>query len=804
MTSPRDGVSDCDEINTHGTNPFLADTDGDGMSDYAEIVVYDPRNSTTRFNPLVADLAKISIALSSVPLIELDYVQSDGSSRTVSTDHSVSDTSSISRNWGGESSRQIEIGHTVSVEKTDTVGVEVSVSPTELGGSASYESSLSVGLSKSKTQTTGSSVNWNRTQQAENTETYNESEALSQTSGTSYEGGKLSVTARVVNDGDIAYDLKNLTLSAFIYDPKRPFDLTPVGNLEFTTRFFPTTSIQTNSESSPLNFSTDLTLPRARELLRDSRNLVIEPATYQLTNQMDQSILLSDQDVSARTATISIDYGRQDGRQQTFKVAINNGNADRSISALDALQEVLGFNVVQGPGQWVFGNEGSAKATQSGLVSIDSFAMSTSTNRYWLGAWNHRSGGNSGAQVTEVLNLLNESYDLSQIRLRSGDTLSFVYIGDADRDGLADRFEEEFGTVKDNPDSDGDSLLDATEIYGWLTNLDSPPCTEGSQVRVYSNPLKSDTDADGIDDATEKDQCGNPNFSVIADAGTDQIVNVASTVTLQGSAEGLFTEQPTYVWKLVNGPDVMVNGAPVRTLDGRNPSFNAPDEVSTLVFDLMVTVEGGTSTDRVNVQVQQDRTQAVYVGVNSSGVGDGTQSKPYPTLVEALNAIQPNQDLYVMTKVVDGNVVPYELVNSLSIPAGTDMFGGYDENWVRQVDTLQTPVELKAGSDMQGVFSYSSVTNTMHLSGFALTSTPTTSQAKDSLVALKVQGNDSGRLVVSNNSFMTGDMPNTTSISPGSNYGVYIANIAQLQLRNNAIKSGRASSGSVGRNGSQP
>jgi hypothetical protein len=35
-----DGLTDGAEVNTHGTNPLLADTDGDGLSDGAEVLTY--------------------------------------------------------------------------------------------------------------------------------------------------------------------------------------------------------------------------------------------------------------------------------------------------------------------------------------------------------------------------------------------------------------------------------------------------------------------------------------------------------------------------------------------------------------------------------------------------------------------------------------------------------------------------------------------------------------------------------------------------------------------------------------------
>lgn len=49
MDSDGDGISDYDEINVYGTDPYNPDTDGDGLSDYDEIFVHntDPLNPDT-------------------------------------------------------------------------------------------------------------------------------------------------------------------------------------------------------------------------------------------------------------------------------------------------------------------------------------------------------------------------------------------------------------------------------------------------------------------------------------------------------------------------------------------------------------------------------------------------------------------------------------------------------------------------------------------------------------------------------------------------------------------------------------
>ena len=96
---------------------------------------------------------------------------------------------------------------------------------------------------------------------------------------------------------------------------------------------------------------------------------------------------------------------------------------------------------------------------------------------------------------------------------------------DTDGDGLIDLAENVLGTDINNVDSDGDTLTDGTE-YNQLgldpTNVDSDLDSLPDNIEVtgfvfqgeqyYLNPLKADTNNDGLSDAHE---C--PNLSIIAD-----------------------------------------------------------------------------------------------------------------------------------------------------------------------------------------------------------------------------------------------------------------------------------------------
>jgi len=796
--SDGDTLTDCEEINRWGTNPWFIDTDGDGYTDNDEVSIFNPINNRFVKNPRIADMAKIAVNFASLPNIEMIYETSAGTEETISTNYSQESSSSITKDWGGETSRQIEIGHTVNISNTTTVGVDVEVSA-EPKATFKFENSLTLGFEQSDSLTSGSLINWSTSEEQSNSATYEQSQQKSQTEGITYSGATLEITVKVQNNGYIAYDLENLTLSAYFYDPKRPFDMEPIGTLEYGSGGFPSTSIVGQAVSAPLNFSVnDLSLSKANRLLRDSRNIVIMPATFRLLNIDDESLLLKDEDVSARTALITMDYGVNVSRIDKYRVAVNNGDGTKAITIASALSEILGLNISEGAGEWIYGDDASALETPTGLLGVGSYVMNTTSNQYWLLAHNHTT--ESGAsRTTDYYNLLNESYDLNNILLRAGDKVEFVYVGDKDRDGLSDRLERDYGTDPDKFDTDGDTLMDAVEIYGWYTNQASPPCDEGNLVRVYSNPLLADSDDDNISDSIEKSQCENPSFDFIAIAGDDQFVNVNSEVTLYGDMRSTVPVTAVYEWQLLNAQLVYVDGDAVTELSGRQPSFRAPDDVSTLVFKLNVTADSDTMSDQVTVQVQKNRLSTTYVGKMAVGeTADGTQERPYATLSEAfLNSV--GMDVYVMS-----TSSPYN-VQTLDIPENISLFGGYDENWVRDVKNNKTDISATITQNNQPAVRISSAVDEMWFSGFSVVTDNSGSSSDNDLIVFKINGGTpssvSGTVRISDNIFEASDISSEISSTPGSSYALMANNLASLEIKSNTLSAGKGGNGVSGVNG---
>lgn len=80
---------------------------------------------------------------------------------------------------------------------------------------------------------------------------------------------------------------------------------------------------------------------------------------------------------------------------------------------------------------------------------------------------------------------------------------------DSDNDGLTNKQEMTIGTNVNDPDTDGDGLIDGKEVNAYKTDplnedTDGDGLTDGEEVNSYNtNPLKKDSDGDGLTDGQE-------------------------------------------------------------------------------------------------------------------------------------------------------------------------------------------------------------------------------------------------------------------------------------------------------------
>lgn len=172
----------------------------------------------------------------------------------------------------------------------------------------------------------------------------------------------------------------------------------------------------------------------------------------------------------------------------------------------------------------------------------------------------------------------------------------------------------------------------------------------------------------------------------MASAGPDIDVSFGNQVVLNASRSfdpsGGALE---YTWTQVLGPDVTGG---VGVFKGVSPSFSAPFTVASVLLDLIVQGPSGTSApDRLQINILENRDQALFVSPSGNDGNPGTREQPLRTLTEARGRVAllgGGKDLYVAA----GNYsVTFDLVNASSL------YGGFQEaSWVRDAARYVTRV----------------------------------------------------------------------------------------------------------------
>jgi hypothetical protein len=168
-----------------------------------------------------------------------------------------------------------------------------------------------------------------------------------------------------------------------------------------------------------------------------------------------------------------------------------------------------------------------------------------------------------------------------------------------------------------------------------------------------------------------------PPIAAVADAGDDRFVSADVDVAL--AAIDLTEPNQSVVWRQTAGPDV-TDG--IGRLLGAEVTFRSPGRPATLGFEMSVTGRGGdVARDELRIDVLQQAGAALFVdGAGGSDDGDGSPGRPFRSLARALDAAGGGVDLYLRS--IDA---AYD-TGDRTVAGGTSIFGGYDGEWVRDVD----------------------------------------------------------------------------------------------------------------------
>ena len=281
----------------------------------------------------------------------------------------------------------------------------------------------------------------------------------------------------------------------------------------------------------------------------------------------------------------------------------------------------------------------------------------------------------------------------------------YLYTGSADLDGTA------------SFDPDGKDLTYAWEIItqpagstaSFTDSSKAKTTLTFDTVGTYEIMLTVSDDSRSASDLVTVNVADNTGAT--ANAGPDQEAGFGDIVMLDGSGstdpEG---DQLTYTWTQVSGPAIGAG-----TLNGAHPTFAAPSEVCTIVYDLSVDDGSGSSLpDRVYIFVMKKAGGGIYVATTGDDANAGTdRTAPKRTIQAALAAaLTSGADVYVS----DG-----DYGESLTLADGVSIYGGFlHTTWERDTVSFRSSVQGGTiGVDGNGV-------NNLIIDGLSITSASAT------------------------------------------------------------------------------
>ena len=484
--SDEDGLSDAQE-EAIGTSPQLKDTDGDGLTDGDEV-------NNGGFNPLIADLPTVSIDIIGAPSISINTIESSSQSagQTFGQTFERGQSSSFSRSDTEATSSTVSQTERVYAE------VEVSASPASIGGTAraGAESTVSSSVTDERSTTV--------TQQSasESRQQHSALAAFTNDTGFVSDGGTLNTTVQIRNTSDLSFELAGLEIIAS-RRAGRSGTIAPIGTLTFDVDggaqvLAPDADIQKIVNQSFSNAS------ELEALMANPSGLLFTVGSFDMNrigNEDGRDWARIAQDVNARTAQVVIDYGDNDvlpsGTVERYQVATNVARDPATNEVLGiAMREVMD-NILEVPYTTTVQDvlDGSGQSTGQMRTVINS-VRSLATTGIETGFWYVFTSSESANDA---------ALDFDDIVLLPGDRMSLVYIQDADGDRIFDREEYLLGTDPLATDTDADGLSDFEETRtGWTLAVN------GTTQQVFSDPLNADSDGDGLTDPAERSAGTNP------------------------------------------------------------------------------------------------------------------------------------------------------------------------------------------------------------------------------------------------------------------------------------------------------
>ena len=631
------------------TSPTLADTDGDGATDYEE-VGHAFRSS------LIAELPQARVTIDG-PLdvrLNVEYAESEGEETsygtTVRTETSTTLGESTATTLQAHASLSLSASMTTEADITGGFGVSRTIGAT-----------LEVGVMYGQTVTTSEETT--NSLQQENSRLQSDSRERTETASS----GKISAGIKIKNFGESqTFELRDLGITIRHWTPGS--EPTGEGELRTMATLRPEISgftLAPGSESEViLVTSTEVSADVIKAFLARPSSLVIEPAYYDLVNEDGISFHFLAENAFSQTAVIEIDDGN--GTSETYRVATNVDRDESGDLKGITLGQIMA-HVLKEDFETDASPSGPRRLTRlRGLPGSPGFQRPDQLpDRMWVTLTS-----NDEQFITDR--------DWEDIVVMPGDLVNLSYITDSDGNNVSAGTESESGCSGDG-DCDLDGLTDEEEIMiGWWAGAPGarpPAFRQRSEIPtgpdgmiadeahlaelgyprwVRSNPRIRDTDEDGLVDSEERRK------------GTDPTV---PDTDADGIPDG---EDP---FPLVRGRRLHVDDDSTQACpapgDPLDPAVAAT--WSTALPDLQCALgEARKSRSALNAALGPTTNKPLIEKIDDLRRVDGSLPRPIWDAAQGLvTEIWVAEGTYHPTSVAAERHVPFHLVDGLAI------FGGF-------------------------------------------------------------------------------------------------------------------------------
>lgn len=489
---------DGNELLRSHTSPTLADTDGDGFTDWQEI-------HSGGTNPLVADLPALALEAYGDPLVQLDV-------------QSVSGCNSSSVTLAQDTTEQKDTDLTttkMSIENTVKLHTEAEV------GTSNWPPSANAKL----TTDTEFKQAWMHEGSSSFTQTsVNESKKQAEcweTAQVSFANGKIGTAMKLRNLSDLSFKVRDLNVIA--YQLQGGGRLSLIGTLDPVS--WPTGGFVLGP-SGEIVFEAkkaDLGAETMKALVKTPSALIFQVGSYALfqldewgVNETVNYAKLGETAVQ-RTGLLTVDTG--DGPAERYLVATNvyrtPDGAGRGVTMKEALA-ILGIPYETEPQKDANGAVVGPRLLKR-VRGVAAYADDPLRGRgFWAVA------GTGAAFDPDAA-----ATDFDGIVLRDGERVTLAFMRDTDKDGIFDREEALLGTDPAKPDTDDDGLSDYDESkVGWVVeaagrsyqvypdgrfaDYDGDYLPDGAEKGAGTDPFRKDTDGDGALDPADSDPLNPP------------------------------------------------------------------------------------------------------------------------------------------------------------------------------------------------------------------------------------------------------------------------------------------------------